>query len=41
MSEETCKGCSHELKFHYKAQDGKVYCSQCHMIGRDCYVYNE
>lgn len=41
MSEQICKGCSHELKFHYKSQDRKTYCSKCNLKGRDCYTFDE
>jgi len=39
MNEQHCKECLHELKFHYNSHDGRIYCSQCNLKGRDCYAF--
>jgi len=41
MNDQLCKECSHELKFHYNSHDGKIYCSQCNLKGRDCYAFEK
>ena len=41
MSDQICKGCLHDLKFHYKAFDGQVYCIECNSRGRDCFAFDE